>query len=132
MSLVNDMKRAVREMGRRMGLDGRTPQYFVWRHGNEDGVQIPCVPSSLGREVVIDPQGNEAVIDLRLLVDRDQFLTADSTLVTVDSELYTADNETPTPVSGMEIEFRGGSYKIVTATESGTQSHFVLTCMNVG
>jgi hypothetical protein len=33
---------------------------------------VPCVSSSLGREVVIDPQGNDAAIDLRLLVDRDQ------------------------------------------------------------
>jgi hypothetical protein len=122
MSFRTDLIRGLREMGKRTGLDGRTPQTFEWNEAD-----VPCVANSVGREVVIDAEGNPVQIDLRLFVTRDNFLTADSTLVTVDSDLYTVDNDTPIPLSGMDLVFRGKTYVIVTAKESGPQSHFELT-----
>lgn len=112
MSLINDMKRAVREMGRRMGPDGRTPRQFTWTPTGAPAVAVDCVSSSLGREVVIDPEGNDVAIDLKLLVDVDTLLAADGNAA---------------PVSGTDIIFEDVTYQIVTAKKSGPQSHWEWT-----
>jgi hypothetical protein len=127
------IQRCLERVERRMGLDGRTPPAFTWVGSDGTGAkEIPCVPSSVGRQVVIDPSGNEIEIDLTLIVRREQFTTMDSTLITIDSELYTMDNDTPTPVSGRTLVFRGVTYRVITAKESGPQSHFELTLKEAG
>lgn len=102
-------------------------QVFTW-----NGAEIPCCPSHESLETVIDIDGNPTVTNLRLIVRRSRFLTADSSLITVDSELFSVDNDTPTPVSGRTLNFRGRTYRILRARESTTQSFFVLDLANAG
>ena len=128
MTLREDLANALAQMALLMG-DGRTAQTFTWRKPGNVEVQIDCVPSSIGKQLIIDGGGNEALVDLTLFVKRDTLLTADSTLVTIDSNLYTADAEGEfQPVSGRKVEFRGSEYRIITARESGPRSHFEITC----
>jgi len=63
---------------------------------------------------------------VRLYVRREVFLTVDSTLVTIDSELWTADNDMPHPVAGKTLVFRGKTWRINSAREAGTRSHYEL------
>jgi len=96
-------------------------QTFLWR-----GKEILCTPTDLMRGVSIEIGGNPIEIVLTLFVRRTHFTTADSSLVTIDSDLYTADDDTPTPVAGKQLTFRGQPYLILTAKESSPQSHFEL------
>lgn len=94
---------------------------FTWKEA-----QVICVARSLletnGWEV-----GNLADNStLRLYVRKEQFLTADSTLVTVDSDLWTVDSDMPHPVAGRTLTFRGKSWRINSAREAGTRSHYEL------
>lgn len=104
-----------------------TPETFTWK-----GVEVACVPTSIRRGLTIEVGGNFFEIDCTLFVRRNNFITADSTLITVDSELYTADSDLPTPVSGRTIVFRGRTYKILTARESGPRSHYELAIADNG
>ena len=94
---------------------------FTWK-----GKEVPCVPQTAGNLAVVALGGFDVQITLTLRVDAREFLTADSTLVTVDSEVYTSDNQTPTPVSGKPVTFRGHYYKIARASLSPCRSYFSL------
>lgn len=99
MSLASELAGAVDEL-----IDAMDSPTFVW-----NGVLVPCVPNTFGRRTVLIGGGFEVEADARLFVRRNEFLTADSTLITVDSELFTADNDLPTPVAGKTLRFPGGS-----------------------
>jgi len=62
----------------------------------------------------------------RLYVRKQTFLTADSTLVSADSTLWTADAGELVPVSGKTITFRGKLWRINSAREASTRSHYEL------
>jgi hypothetical protein len=98
------------------------PPTFTWK-----GREVPCVPSTLTRGVVLTIGPGEYTIALVLYVLRSEFLTVDTTLVTVDSTLYTADNDKPTPVAKMHLTFRGQRYKILQAGEDPSRAYYTLT-----
>lgn len=102
----------------RQDLDNPT---FTW-HGKD----VPCVPQTIGNLAVVALGGFDIQISATLRVDAREFLTADSTLVTVDSTLYSADNDTPTPVSGKRLTFRGKEYKVGRASVSPCASYYSL------
>lgn len=122
MSIRKSIERGLQHLERRAAVDRLgTAQTFTWK-----GKEIPCVPSSLLRGTVIIVGGNEEIIDLTLFVRRIHFITFDSTLITMDNDLLTMDNDTPVPVAGRKLTFRGKQYRILTAKESGPESHFEL------
>jgi hypothetical protein len=94
---------------------------FTWK-----GVEVPCVPNTLGVGSIIAAGGFEMTVGLSLYVDRDEFFSVDSTLVSVDSELYTSDNDLPTPMSGKTVIYHGATYRIGTARFSPCQTFLVL------
>ena len=96
-------------------------QTFTWK-----GAEVLCVPSSLRAGQAIQVGGFEREITLTLIVRKEHFLTADSTLVTVDSELWTVDSDMPHPVAGKKLTFRGKTYRILSAKESAPRSHYEL------
>jgi hypothetical protein len=97
-------------------------QTFRWRNAD-----IPCVPSGLQRGQFIEIGGNPYEIQLSLHTRLNNFLTADDTItVTADSSLVTADNDLPVPLALQRLIFRGQTYLILSATQSGPQSHVVL------
>lgn len=98
-------------------------QVFTWVNGAE----IPCTPNNLDAATALEIGGHADTSGLRLFVRRDHFLTADSTLVTADSELYTADNDTRRPVAGLKLQFRGKTWRIISAREDASRAFFVLT-----
>ena len=104
--------------------DDRTgnAQTFTWK-----GVEIPCIPAAQNRTTTPDLEGNALEIAFFIIVRRVQFMTADSALITVDSDLYTVDNETPVPVSGRTLIFRGEELRIISAKLSPCSSHFTIT-----
>jgi len=116
-SIAKDISRGLREMERRTQLDPDDPDLL----GVAD-LELPCVASSFGRQVEIDPEGNEVVIDLKVFVRREVILTTD--LEIVDGYLFTDDGDSPVPVSGTEVTFRGRTMLCVMAKESGPRSHF--------
>jgi hypothetical protein len=81
---------------------------FTW-----NGVDIPCVPNTLGAGTVVAMGGFDETISIVLHVDLSTFLTADSTLVSADSTLYTADGDMRRPVAGRTLIFRGKTLRIV-------------------
>ncbi len=120
MQFRNEIQSDLRRMENEIG-SGTSPT-FTWK-----GVEVACVPTRSERGIEISNRGNMVEISLTLIVRRDHFLTADSTLITVDSELYTSDNLTPRPVAGRTLVFRGVTYRIITAKEVAPQSHYELT-----
>ncbi len=102
-------------------------QTFTWH-----GIEVLCVPSGFegGLSVGVGPKGEE--LTARLFVRRDNFLTADSTLITTDSDLFTVDDDRPTPVAGKTLIFRGKTRRIVTAREDGARSGYVLDLAPIG
>jgi hypothetical protein len=117
MIIAHEIQRGLIELEDACSLTGNALQMFIWK-----GVNVPCVPTAIGRGVQIDTHGNTIEIDLILFVRLGSFLTADSTLVTVDSDLYTADQDAQAegrrPLSGLTLSFRGVTYRIITARES--------------
>lgn len=103
------------------------PVVFIWRP-DTGPVEVNCVPNMAVRGTVLIIGGREVTVQFSLNVLAEYFLTVDSTLVTVDSELYTSDNDTPTPVAGMYLQFRGRDYKIVSAALDPTNTYFNLVC----
>lgn len=81
---------------------------FTW-----NGVEIPCVPNTLGAGTVVAMGGFDETISLVLHVDLGAFLTADSTLVSADSTLYTADGDMRRPVAGRTLTFRNRTLRVV-------------------
>lgn len=96
-------------------------QTFTWH--NKD---VLCVPTGLdsGLSIGVGPKGED--ITGRLVVRRSQFITADLTLFTVDYDLWTMDNQTPTPVAGKKLIFRGRERRILSAKEDGSRGHYTL------
>jgi hypothetical protein len=94
---------------------------FTW-----NGAEVLCVARTLVGTNAWEPGGLADNSTERLYVRKENFLTADSTLVTVDSELFTADSEMPHPVAGRKLTFRGSVWRINSAREAGTRSHYEL------
>jgi len=94
---------------------------FLWK-----GATIPCIPSTETRGTMLEIGGKVLEITLTLRVLRKHFITADSTLITMDSTLYTMDNDTPTPVAGKKLTFRGRTYRIANAGEDAARAFFKL------
>ena len=111
------IKQAVTELTRDCGA-----QAFTWK----STASVECIPTNYNKGSALTVGGFEEVVSLSLFVLKFVFLTADSTLVTVDSELYTVDSDMPRPVAGMTLEFRGTTFRILSATEDPTQTFYVL------
>ena len=94
---------------------------FTWNNA-----EVFCVARSLlgTNNWEIGGLGDNSTV--RLYVRKENFLTADSTLVTIDSDLFTVDSDMPHPVAGRTLMFRGKSWRIITAREAGTRSHYEL------
>lgn len=116
MSLRDDIAGALEELEDELGAET-----FTWK-----GAEIPCVPNLLNRGAVVVSGGFEATVNFTLVVRKENFISADSTLVTVDSELYTMDSNKPHPVAGRTLTFRGKTYKILTATEDPSRAYYKL------
>lgn len=102
---------------------------FTWRP-NQGAVEVRCTPNMATRGSVVILGGQEIEVAFSLNVRLSHFLTVDSTLITVDSELYTADNDTPRPISGMILKFRGRTYKIGSAAVDPTGVYVHLTLVD--
>lgn len=94
---------------------------FTWNNA-----EVLCVARSLLGTNAWEVGGLADNSTERLYVWREQFLTADSSLVTVDTELFTADSDMPHPVAGRTLTFRGKAWRINAAREAGTRSHYEL------
>jgi hypothetical protein len=116
MSLRDDIAGALEELEDELGAET-----FTWK-----GAEIPCVPNLLNRGALVVSGGFEATVNFTLVVRKENFISADSTLVTVDSELYTMDSNKPHPVAGRTLTFRGKTYKILTATEDPSRAYYKL------
>lgn len=125
--IQSDLRTIEREMSEENPRGTWAPQTFTWKQA-----EIPCTPTSLRKGQLIELGGNLYTVDLTLIVRKDEFLTADSTLITVDSELFTADNDRPHPVAGRTLIFRGTTFRIITARESGPRSHYELSLADEG
>lgn len=116
---IADMTRAGLSSLRTL-LDSPT---FTWR-----SAAVPCVPNTLGIGSIVADGGYDMTVSLTLFVDREEFLTADSTLVTMDSELYTMDNDRPTPVTGKTIVYQGATRRILKTSFSPDGVYVILMC----
>jgi hypothetical protein len=94
---------------------------FTWKER-----AVPCVPNTLGIGSVVASGGYEMTIGLTLFVDREEFLSVDTTLHTVDSELMTVDDDRPTPVTGKTLVYVGATYRIARTTFSPCGTFIVL------
>ena len=94
---------------------------FGWR-----GVDVPCVPNTLGVGSIVADGGYEMTVSLTLYVDRREFISADSTLITIDSELYTMDNDRPTPVTGKVVTYQGAQRRIARTMQTADGACIVL------
>jgi hypothetical protein len=125
--IQRDLERIESEMGQEDEDGEIVAQTFTWK-----GAEVPCIPTSIRRGLSFEEGGNMVEIDCTLIVRRNEFLTVDTTLITVDSELYSADSDLPTPVAGRTLIFRGKTYRIITARESGPRSHYELSIADQG
>lgn len=116
---IADMTRAGLSSLRTL-LDSPT---FTWR-----SVAVPCVPNTLGIGSIVADGGYDMTVSLTLFVDREEFLTADSTLITMDSELYTMDDDRPTPVTGKTIIYQGATRRILKTSFSPDGVYVILMC----
>ena len=98
---------------------------FTWKDKD-----IPCVPQSAGELNSVTLGGFERQVSITLRVDSREFRSADSSLITIDSELYTSDDDTPRPVSGKRLTFRGKEYKVGRATVSPCQGFISLDLLD--
>jgi hypothetical protein len=96
---------------------------FTWK-----SLPVPCVPNTLGVGSIVADGGYDMTVSLTLFVDREEFLTVDSTLITMDSELYTMDNDRPTPVTGKTIVYQGSTRRIVKTAFSPDNVYIILMC----
>lgn len=98
---------------------------FTWKTA-----EVPCVASMLERGIAIVVGQRETTIDCALIVRKENFLSADSTLVTVDSTLFTSDNGMRHPVAGYKLTFRGRSMRVATVSEDATRLFYKLTIID--
>lgn len=97
-------------LDRLRGLTGNPT--FTWK-----GLAVPCVVNNYARGTVLVVGGFEVRCDCRVFVKKENFLTADSTLVTIDSELFTMDNDKPQPVAGRTLVLAGQRLRIERAED---------------
>lgn len=109
--------------GLRADLESPT---FTWRNAS-----VPCVPNTLGIGSIVSDGGYEMTVSLTLFVDRDEFLSVDSTLITMDSELYTMDDDRPTPVTGKLITYQGAERRIAKTMQTADGACIILMCADV-
>ena len=109
--------------GLRADLESPT---FTWRNAS-----VPCVPNTLGIGSIVSDGGYEMTVSLTLFVDRDEFLSVDSTLITMDSELYTMDDDRPTPVTGKVITYQGAERRIAKTMQTADGACIILMCADV-
>ena len=96
-------------------------QTFTWKLK-----EVVCTPSTLSRGTTLDIGGLAVEIRLTLHVRKRHFITVDSTLITVDDELITVDDDTPTPVCGRTLVFRGRTMRILRAGEDPARGFYIL------
>lgn len=96
---------------------------FTWK-----GLEVPCVPNSLGVGSVVEAGGYEMTVTLSLHVDRREFFGVDSTLWFADSDLMTMDADKPTPVSGKTLVYNGATYRIIRTTKTPDGASIGLIC----
>jgi hypothetical protein len=96
---------------------------FTWK-----GLEVPCVPNSIGVGSIVEAGGFEMTVTLSLHVDRREFFSADSTLWFADSDLMTMDNDRPTPVSGKTLVYNGATYRIIRTTKTADGASIGLLC----
>lgn len=94
---------------------------FTWNNA-----AVRCVARSLIGTNGWEVGGLADNSTVRLYVRKEVFLTVDSSLVTIDSELWTIDSDMPHPVAGRKLNFRGKDWRINSAREAGTRSHYEL------
>lgn len=94
---------------------------FTWK-----GAEVLCVARSLLGTNSWEVGGLADNSTVRLYVRKENFLTADATLVTIDSEIFSVDSDMPHPVAGRTLTFRGKPWRINSAREGGTRSHYEL------
>lgn len=116
MSIAADIRAMMADM--RTALDSPT---FGWK-----GVDVPCIPTRWGQTQTLDVGGWSETFTLRLLVDYDEWLTMDSTLVTMDSTLYTMDSDVPVPVIGQTLTYGGKTHRIVGLDRDPARSYWTL------
>lgn len=121
MGFYDDIQGALTDLNATIALPDGTRPFFLWR-----GATVPCVPNMLEVGNTIVEGGKEETIVAVLYVNSSEFLTIDSTLITIDSTLYTTDNDTPTPVTGKLLTFRGKQRRILTAALDGSGAFFKL------
>lgn len=112
--------------GLRADLESPT---FTWK-----GVQVPCVPNTLGVGSIVADGGYEMTVSLTLYVDFSEFsssISADSTLITIDSELYTVDSDQPTPVTGKVITYQAAERRIARTMVAADGACVVLMCADL-
>jgi hypothetical protein len=98
---------------------------FTWKQA-----QVLCVARTLNATNAWEMGGLADLSTLRLYVRKENFLTADSTLITVDSDLWTVDSDMPHPVAGRTLTFRGKVWRINSAREGATRAHYELDLMD--
>lgn len=118
--LAEFLNDGIEELEEITGFQG-TPEEFTWK-----AIGIPCIANTISRGTVVTLGGFEAEIRFTLIVRRDNFFSADDTLITVDTELFTADDDRPHPVAGRTLIFRGWTYRILRAAEAPGRGHYAL------
>jgi hypothetical protein len=81
-----------------------------------------CVPSTLERGTEVEIGGKAVMVQLTLLVRRDQFHTADSLWHTADAD-ESDENDAPLPTSGRLLKFKGVVYRIAPGVGALTRGH---------
>lgn len=110
-----ELRRGLLELERLTGSET-----FTWK----EAVEVLCVARTLIGTNAWEVGSLADNSTVRLYVRRDNFLTADSTLVTVDSDLRTADSDMPHPVAGRTLQFRGKTWRINSAREGACRAHY--------
>lgn len=94
-----------------------------------NGNTYECISESYTSEDQLETGGFQPRNRFRFIVDAQDMLTTDSTLVTMDSELYTMDHDRSIPVAGNRNVVWNGKELRVTSTEYRRHSEtMIITC----
>ena len=114
--ILRDLKEAERDLSLTAGGAGQT---FTW-----NGVEIPCIPSTLkrGTQIQIGPSFYD--VEFTLLVRYTHFITGDDDIAEPDEGA--ADSDLPHPWTGRTLVFRGWTYRVAATRVSVNLTHYEL------
>lgn len=130
--MAQELRDGLRELANEMQATNQTPSeapFFEWPQetSTRNAVKIECIPSMIGNGLQLEVGGFIYNVHGSLICALSQFITADLNVLIEDMPDVLGGNDTPVPVAGKTLVYRGRPYRIMDAERDPTGTYLKIT-----